>query len=324
MPDQWRVIAAVWLLAAWSPGGKPGWRSVAVPGKGPSRQDEQWEQPPPPDELAALGGFDGRPVAATILTSHTHAGPGTPYESPPREETVARVSELVGRLVAVPDLRCRRLLDLLAELLAGRYDDLLLVDAGDDGLHLVQRDTWGNTLRLSLLPAPEVEPPPTIEADGSDAALRTRVACLVTLLSKLLWASNNEPVMVRLRIEPFTGDLAAAARRRMDLRNGDGYDDEEPSRFRPLTEAALREAMRAVVVGGLWDDDVPPDHIAMVLATDLLDAVLDRMRGPDGRTLELAYTGFLPGVDEDNDDEQGCVLIRNGQELAVLDIEVLV
>ena len=82
--------------------------------------------------------------------------------------------------------------------------------------------------------------------------------------------------------------------------------------------------MHAVVVGGLWDDDVPPDHIAMVLATDLLDAVLDRMRDPDGGPLELAYTGFLPGVDEANDEEHGCVLIRNGQELAVFDIEVLV
>ncbi|MER7009408.1 hypothetical protein ABT297_41055 [Dactylosporangium sp. NPDC000555] len=338
--QEWAVIAASWLLAVWAGDGAPGWRTEVVVGAAPERSDQHWPEPPAPAEIARLGGFPesgpGRPVAANVLTSQVQAAPGRPYEpTRPDDEATAEVLALLRERIPVTGPRGGSLLAHLADQLVGRHSDLLRVSTGEDDLHLLRRDTFGKTLRLTVATAPAVEPPPVIEADGADAALRTHLACLMTLLSGLLWVNNNNPVTFRAWIGPRgDGDpLAVAADWWRRTRE---EEPEEVPELRTVSVDELSRGMEHVVSGSLldlidedWEGEwleIPDDHIAGHLHRDLLDVLLARMTGPDGPPL-IAYAGWLPlnGPDDEpaaEDDFNGTVVFVNGTEAAVLDIDL--
>ncbi|HEX6686461.1 MAG TPA: hypothetical protein VF062_27060 [Candidatus Limnocylindrales bacterium] len=333
--QEWVLIAAVWLLAMWVPSG--GWAAVPVPGKTKARSDEQWPEPPAPAELAQLADLPGV-TGARILTSRVSPGPGRPFV-PPRadEDTAAELVTLISEVVTAGDTRAQTLLRYLAGRLAGPYSDLLRLDAGD-GLHLLHRDTWGKTLRLSLVPARTVQQPPAIPADGPDALLRTRIACLATLLSELLWVNNNNPVNFRFqigRLDPGDAGVEGASRWWASNReDADEYDDVEE--FHPLSAAELRTGLHHLarlhlldLFTGDWSGieempEVPPRHLILFLLDDLLDLIVARM-GADAR---LGYTGFLPLTwpppDEDLEAEveHAVVVLTAGDEVAVLEVDL--
>ncbi|HEY0698309.1 MAG TPA: hypothetical protein VGD43_10935 [Micromonospora sp.] len=348
-PDQWTLIAALWLLAAWTADGTPGWRTEFATGTTAERSEQQWRQPPPLPEITRLGGFlesgAGRPVTASVLTGEFQPAPRQPYESTrPRDEVTAELRTELSQRIPVADPRGEQLLAHLAGELVGSFTDLLRVGTGDDhlpsvatardDLHLVQRDYRGRTLRLTVAPAPTVEQPPTIGADGAEAALRTRLACLMTLLSDLLWVNNNNPVTFRAWIGERQHEDPLAAATDWWRRTREEEPDELP-KLHVVSVDELRRGMANVVRGSLlhedWEGDgewpeIPSDHVAGPLSQDLIDVLLARMTGPDGGPPLIAYAGFLPlnWLDEPaaEDDFDGTVLFVGAAEVAVLDVDM--
>lgn len=332
---QWPIFAAVWLLAAWTGGDAPGWRSECAVGTVQDRTTQPWPQPPPLAEIAAAGRFDAEPTAATVLISLVQPAERRPYEpTRPPEEVTAELVALLGEHIRVTDERGAALLTYLAGRLTGPYTDLLRVRTGDDdALHLLQRDSSGRALRLTIAPAPVTGP---LAADGADGALRTRLACLLTLLSAELWVNNNNPVTFRV----WTGPRGAAdpveaaadwfARTREEAPDG-------PPPLRPLTAEELDQAVYTVVRGSLaelfdgsWDGieewpHVPPGHLTRHLYRDLLDLLLARTAGPDTPP-GLLVTGYLPvTMTEDqpeDDDFNGTVVFLGPSDAAVLDVDL--
>lgn len=318
---QWPVIAAVWLLAAWTAGATPGWRGECVPGTAPSRDDQPWALPP-----ADLDSFAFPPGTADVLISLLQPGPQRPYEpSRPPAEVTAELVALLTERIPVTDPRGTALLAHLAGLLTGRYTDLLRVASPED-LDLIQRDSGGRSLRLTI--GPVTEPPPVV-------ALRTRLSCLITLLSTQLWVNNNNPVTFRVWFGP-RGDadpLAAATdwwtRTRED-------EPDEPPQLRPISVDELDSGLYTIVrssllelFDGSWDGieqwpHVPPGHLTLHLYRDLLDLLLTHTAGPDGPP-QLLRTGYLPqGEDLENDDDDyyGTVVFVGPNDVAVLDLDL--
>ncbi len=339
---QWPLVAAGWLLASWAADG-PNWRTTYFTGTAADRDAQPWPQPPPLAEIARIAGFPesgpGQPVAATVLTSLVQPEPGRPWGATrPRAEVVAQVvGELTAR-IGPESPRAVRLLTYLAQELVGKYDDVLLVSTGDDDLHLVQRYYRGPTLRLTVASTPGR--PPTIPADDPDAALRTRLACIMTLLSEMLWVNNNNPVTFRAWLGPAGDDdpQILAAQHWQATREEETDEPDEAPQFRVLTVEELRAVLHHVARGGLTElfdtmgDDggwpeLPADHLASFLCADLVDLLLAHATGPDGPP-RIVGTGYLPvtwpGDDDSADeyDEIGTVLILGSAGTAVLDIDV--
>ncbi len=230
---QWPLVAAGWLLESWAADG-PDWRVGYFTGTAADRDAQPWPQPPPLAEIARLAGFPesgpGQPVAATVLTSLVHSEPGRPWQATrPSAEVVAQVIGALTERIGPDSPRAVALLTYLAQELVGTYDDVLLVSTGDDDLHLVQRYYRGPTLRLTVTPTPGR--PPTISADDPDPARRTRIACIVTLLSEMLWVNNNNPVKFRARLGPARdGDPQALAAQHWAATWEEGDDEESTSR----------------------------------------------------------------------------------------------
>ncbi|MFC5003779.1 hypothetical protein ACFPIJ_38890 [Dactylosporangium cerinum] len=324
---QWSVIAALWLLAEWTRDATPGWRSEIVTGTAAERTTEPWPQPP-----ASVGDFEVAPGTASVLLSLVQPGPNRPYEPnrPPAEAT-AEVLALLADRIPVTDPRGTVLLAYLAEQLTGPYVDLLRVSTGGDDLHLIQRDSSGRTLHLTVAAAPVTEPPPVLAADGADAALRTRLACLITLLSAHLWVNNNNPVTFRVWLGP-RGDAdprTAAADWWTRTRE---EEPDEPPQLRPVTVEDLDAGLYTIVRGSLlelfdgsWSGveewpQVPPGHLTRHLYRDLLDLLLARVGGaPD-----LRCHGYLPveEIENDEDDYYGTVVFVGPSDVAVLDLDL--
>jgi hypothetical protein len=338
---QWPVLAATWLLAEWTAGATPGWRSSYATGTAPDRHTRPWPVAPPLDELTGPGGLpehgSGRPVDARMLTSLVQSGPGQPFQPdrPPPEANAELVDRLRER-IPVPDERAGRLLAYLAGRLADEYHDLLLIDTGDADLHLLQRGPSGETLRLTVAAAATVEPAPQL-ADAVDPALRARLACLCTLLSELLWVNNNNPVDFRVRIDPrpATDPATAAA---LAWTGTDEASGSQPPRLSPITLDELRTGLRTIARGGLTElhdgyggdgwPELPPDHIVVHLCDDLIDLLAARTGGPAGQPL-VYHTGDLPLTWPDDGEEAtgdpdpvGAVMFVGDTEVAVLVIDL--
>ncbi|WP_141579741.1 hypothetical protein [Actinomadura sp. WMMA1423] len=329
---QWLLVSALWLLAAWTPESAPGWASTLVLGKTGDPRAEPW--PAPPERLAALAGLPkvSDAVQYTGTTSRDD-------RSVPPEELVSLITEAAH----VQDARRMSLVRYLVDEAAGQYGDLLRLATTDDdpALHLLHRDYNGSTVRITLEPAAAVRQPPIIADDGADGALRTRIACLATLLSDHLMVNNNNPVDFRFRIgrlpESETGDdsLAAAARYWSATReDAEEYADEEPT-FRPTTFPELRASLyntaarlsRIDLWDGSWDDidempEIPSDHLVPHLVDDLVDVIEQRLDGA-----LVTVNGYLPtewpptDPTEDDETEYTYVLFVRGNEVGVLDID---
>jgi hypothetical protein len=334
---QWAAIAAVWLLADWTRDGTPGWRGECHIGTAPERNDEPWPQPP--TGLAAIGGLATEPDTASVLIALVPPGVNRPYEpTRPPAEVTAELVALLSERIPVTDPRGRALLAHLAELLTGPYADLLRVRTGDgEELHLIQRDSYGRTLRLTAAPAAATEPAPVIAADGADAALRTRLTCLITLLSAQLWVNNNNPVTFRVWLGPRTHADPVAEAADWWTRTREDEPD-EPPQLRSVSAEDLDSGLYTIVRGSLselfdgsWSGveewpHVPPDHLTRHLYRDLLDLLLARTGAPDGPP-HLLCTGYLPvhAVDDDPEDEDdfyGTVLFVGPTDVAVLDLDL--
>ncbi|WP_327000054.1 hypothetical protein OHA72_33610 [Dactylosporangium sp. NBC_01737] len=329
------IVAAVWLMADWTRDGTPGWRSECVIGTAPERNVQPWSQPPSPSDVAAIGGFDAEPDSASVLTALVQPGPNRPYEhTRPPAEVAAELVTLLSDRIPATDPRGQALLAHLAELLTGPYTDLLRVWTGGDELHLVLRDSSGRTLRLTVAPAPATEPPPAL---GDDGALRTRLACVITLLSTQLWVNNNNPVTFRVWLGPREDADPSAAAAGWWTRTREEPPDEAPE-LRPLTAEELDDGLYTIVRSSLLDlfdgswsgveewPHVPPGHLTRHLYRDLLDLLLARTGGPDAPP-QLLCTGYLPTQDMDDDldsedDYYGTVLFVGPAEVAVLDLDL--
>ncbi|MEV4515431.1 hypothetical protein AB0K00_41555 [Dactylosporangium sp. NPDC049525] len=333
------VVAAVWLLADWTRDGTPGWRGECAIGTAPERTVQPWSQPPSPTDVAAIGGFSVQPASASVLIGLVQPGVNRPYEATrPPAEVAAELIALLSDRIPVTDPRGHALVAHLAGLLTGPYTDLLRVSTGGDELHLILRDSDGRTLRLTVAPAPTTEPPPVVAADGADAALRTRLACLITLLSTQLWVNNNNPVTFRVWAGPRGAADPLAAATDWWTRTREDEPDEAPQ-LRPVTAEELDSGLYTIVRSSLLDlfdgswsgieewPHVPPEHLTRHLYRDLLDLLLARTAGPDGPP-QLLCAGYLPvnGVDDDDLEDEGdyfgTVVFVGPTDVAVLDLDL--
>lgn len=352
----WVLVSAVWLLAAWSGESAPGWEPAFVFGKGGDRWKEPW--PAPPEHLAEIAGLPEVTGAVPYVALEVENGDGDERTVPPEE----LVELLAGAVhVHADDTRRTALVRYLADQATGPYDDLLRLVTADDGpaLHLLHRDYYG-TARITLAPAPEVRQPPILAEDGADGALRTRIACLATLLSDRLMVNNNNSVDFRFRIGtlPESGgengggedeggedeggdgtpeDRLAAATRWWSATREDAEEHADDVRtFRPATFAELRASLHVearMSLTDLWDGswsgveempEIPAGHVVPHLVDDLVDVIEGRMGGA-----LVAVNGYLPTAwppadptgDEEDDVEYAYVLFVRGHEAAVLDID---
>lgn len=333
---QWVIVAAVWLLATWSRGQRPGWAFTLVPGR-PNREGRERPEP----SLREIADVCDLPAvtSATVLTGNTSADP----EACSTTSVAAELVTLISDVVPVRDRRGEALVGFLADHLADPYSDVYRLTVGADErgapslpLHLLHRDTYGNTLRVSLCPAPEVRQPPVIASVDPDAALRARIAGVSTLLSDLLWVNNNNPVDFRFRIgrlDKVTGDPIADGTRwwAANREDADEYDAEE---FRAVAAADVRAGLHnelrmslIELFDGEWSGieefpEVPAGHVATFLLDDLLDLVLARM----GDDVLIAIAGVLPVTwppeDEDDDQLNTAALLVAGDEVAVLEVDL--
>ncbi len=333
----WVLVSAVWLLAAWAPRPAPGWEPTFVFGGGRDRRAEPW--PAPVERLAEIA--DLPKVTGAVPYVAVESEDGDDERTAPPEELVA----LIAGAVHADDVRGSALVRYLAQEATGPYDDLLRLVTADDGpaLHLLHRDYYG-TARITFAPAPSVRQPPVLAEDGADGALRTRIACLATLLSDRLMVNNNNSVDFRFRsgtLPEGTGDapedrLAAATRWWSATREDAEEYADEVRVFRPTTFAALRtslhhEARMSLV--DIWDGswsgieempEIPAGHVVPHLVDDLVDVIEGRMEGA-----LVAVNGYMPtewppadpGEEEDDDGEYAYVLLVRGDEVAVLDID---
>ncbi|MGI5242674.1 hypothetical protein [Dactylosporangium sp. CA-139066] len=223
------------------------------------------------------------------------------------------VAALLRDAVPVTDERGERLRDYLAEKLTGQYTELRRVP-GDD-LTLVFRDQAEGALRLTIATAGAVEPPPAIGADGPDGGLRTRLACVMTLLSDMLWVDDSNPVT-----------FAASIRSNTDERKPD-----PELQWRPISEQEAWEALENTARASLDeladaydaspDEDtwppLPAGHIAAHLCRDLLGTLVEQVR-----VTRVVTAGYWPDVWADDDEETICSIVFEGYHLtAVLDID---
>ncbi|MEU8119022.1 hypothetical protein AB0C21_09970 [Spirillospora sp. NPDC049024] len=331
---QWVLVSALWLLAAWTPETAPGWASTLVLGKAGDPRDEPW--PAPPERLAAIA--DLPEVSGAVPCTGTSSKDDRSTSS---EELVSLLAEATH----VHDARQTSLVRYLAHEAVGGYGDLLRLTTTEDdpALHLLHRDHYGSTVRITLEPAPAVRRPPVIADDGADGALRTRIACLATLLSEHLMVNNNNPVDFRFRIgrlpegETQDGDGLAAATRHWSATREDAEDHagEEPT-FGPTTFSELRTSLRNTarlslvdLWDGSWDGidelpEIPADHLVPHLVDDLVDVIERRLGGA-----LVAVNGYLPtewpppdpAEEDDGEDEYAYVLFVRGDEVGVLDID---
>jgi hypothetical protein len=348
---QWVLASAVWLLALWSPGPAPGWSVDLISGRAKARRDQQWPAPPSLPEIAGWADFP-TVTGAAVLTSRVSPGPGHPYE-PARSdgEVAAELVHLISAMVPASAGRAQSLIRFLSGELAGPYSDLLQLTAAHDephSLHLLHRDSGGSTLRLSLRPAKpgDAAGAPPITSDGPDALLRTRISCVMTLLSDMLWLNNSSPVTFRFRIgqpgpaqddghDGGDGDPMAAAARWWARTREEGGEDGEEQEFSPLTADGLRSAIQNTVrmhlselYTGDWDGieefpEVPAGHLSEYLGAELAGLILTRL----GENAQIAYSGFLPQTwppeGELSDAEICTILFTSGKEAAVLEIDLM-
>ncbi|WP_255956160.1 hypothetical protein [Streptomyces odontomachi] len=250
-------FAAAHLVQRWAPvhhgTAHAAFWSVAVRGSAPPPEERSWADPPSPAEVAEYGGFPQafaaaggaglrHPVGVRPL-NHAIGRKGRPWtRARPAEEVAAELDRLLtGVLSAGPEALpepVRELVPLLAQKLAADFADLVRVDvaAEPDGppldaeLHLVGRNIFGKTLRISLAPAPSTRPPdglwpdPRLALDGDLAApatlsedayrgadLAVRADCVGRLLGEFVWLSNNERMRVTTLLEHHHGTLDPAA-----------------------------------------------------------------------------------------------------------------
>ncbi|MEH0972357.1 alkaline phosphatase PhoX [Micromonospora sp. CPCC 205546] len=241
---------------------------------------------------------------ATRKSRSSQVGPGRSYE-PVRtdEEAATELVRLISPVVGTPDQCAKVLVRFLADEVAGPYADLLRLTTDSERPDEAGRSrctcctaTSTAALRVSLHPAPEIRQPPVADSDGADAALRTRLARIMTLLSDLLWVNDNSPVTFQFRIgrlDSGDGDPVAAAARWW-VENREDADEHVEEAFRPVLAADLRANLRNLVrmhlselFDGSWDGidefpELPADHFATFLGDDLIDLVLART-GADAR-----------------------------------------
>jgi len=328
---QWVLISALWLLAAWTPESGPGWASKFVLNETGGRRDEPW--PVPPEQLAAIADL---PEVSGAVPYEGALSEGDRFM--PSEELVS----LIANAARADDVRRMSLVRCLANDGLCRYGDLLrLTTTSDDpDLHLLHRDSFG-TARITLASAPTVQPPPTIEDDGSDGALRTRVSCLATLLSEHLMVNNNNPVDFRFRIgtlpesDAQDDDRLLAATRWWSATREDAEGSEDAPTFRPITVADLRASLNRIArlnLADLWDGswdgieempEIPVGHVITHLVDDLVDVIENRLSGA-----LVAVNGYLPAewppldpADDGGQYEYTYVLFVRGNEVGVLDID---
>ncbi|MDT0444004.1 hypothetical protein RM779_15580 [Streptomyces sp. DSM 41886] len=326
----------MWLLAAWSPEETTGWAATLVPGRTKSREDQQWPKPPPLPEIAEAGDLPAV-SGATVLTSRVSVGPGRPYGSARSDAEVA--DELATSITEVTGVRGGRgeaLVRLLADRIAGPYSDVLRLTTAAgasngpgprEPLHLLHRDTWGSTLRVLLEAAPKVQQPPAFAAEGADGPLRTRIACLMTLLSELLWVDNNTPVTFRFRLDQLgQGDgnrMTEAVRWWAESgENGENVNERGEGEFQTVSAAEFPARLRnGILFNRLWDEDdaedgeeLPDGHLVAFLMDDLSDLLLTRM----GEGARIACAGYP----SDGAHERITVLLAAGQEAAVLEVDL--
>lgn len=330
---QWVLVSALWLLAAWAPEPAPGWASTVVLNKTAERRDEPW--PVPPEQLAEIAELPE--VTGAVRYASTVSDDDL---STPPEELVS----LIAGAAHVHDARRTSLVRYLANEAAGQYGDLLRLTTTDDdpALHLLHRDYYGTTARITLAPEPTVRQPPVIADDGADGALRTRISCLATLLSDLLMVNNNNSVDFRFRIGTLPDDgtrdgerLAAATRWWSATReDAEEYADEEVT-FRPITFTELRASLhtdaRLSLVelwDGSWDGieempEIPAGHVVTHLVDDLVDVIESRLGGAHVVVNGYLPTGWPPEDPTDEEDDGGYtyVLFIHGNEVGVLDID---
>ncbi|MFE2022413.1 hypothetical protein ACFW9O_30700 [Streptomyces sp. NPDC059499] len=327
---QWVLVSALWLLAAWTVESTPGWASTLVLDKSGGPRDEPW--PAPSEQLAAIADLPevtGAVPYAGMLSKDNH--------STPHEELVS----LIAGAAHVQDARRTSLVRYFANEAVG--GDLLRLTTTDDdpALHLLHRDYRG-TMRVTLAPAPTVQQPPVIAADGGDGAIRTRISCLATLLSDLLMVNNNNSVDFRFRIgtlpedDAQVGDRLTAASCWWSATREDAeeYADDK-QRFRPITFTELRTSLhndaRLSLVDnwdGSWSGidempEVPAGHVVNHLVDDLVDVIEGRLGGALVAVNGYLPTGWPPAdpTGEDDDGEYTYVLFVRGDEVGVLDID---
>jgi hypothetical protein len=233
-------------------------------------------------------------------------------------EEVEDLEVLLRDAVPVTDARGGSLLDHLAGKLTGPYTELRRVPADD--LTLLLRDDAGGSLRLTIATAGAVQPPPSIPSDGPDGVLRTRLACVMTLLSDMLWVDDSNPVTFAASIRPAD-------------------DERKPDpdlQWRPIDQHEAWQALENAARRGLDElsdeffestsDDWPPlpdDHIAAHLSRDLLDALVQHVHAT-----RIITAGYWPTVWSDDEDaeedteETICSIVLEGFEAtAILDID---
>ncbi|HTJ36218.1 MAG TPA: hypothetical protein VL738_23635 [Dactylosporangium sp.] len=226
-------------------------------------------------------------------------------------EIVPDVARLLAERIPVGDERGERLRDYLAQRLTGSYTELRRLP-GDD-LILLFRDDADGALRITVATATTVEPPPAGDDPGS-----TRLACVMTLLSDMLWVDSSNPVT-----------FAAAVRPAPVVRPPD-----PELQWRPISEQEAWEALESTARMSLdelsdeWfgsPDDawppLPPGHLAEHLCRDLLDTLVERTH-----PTEILTGGYWPIVlgDEDEEEEEATICsirLVGPQHTAILDID---
>ncbi|UWP85289.1 hypothetical protein [Dactylosporangium fulvum] len=246
---------------------------------------------------------------------------GDPAAGVPTDAATARA--LLAERIPVADRRAESMRDWIADHLAGPYGELTRTER-DGALHLVRTDRH----RPQQLTVSSGKPSGAIDAT-------TRVACAMTLLSKLLWLNNNTPVRFcawtgpREHADPDAEAVAALARTREDE---DG--DEEPPVPRAVTLDQAYAGMENIVRGSLlelmdgsWSgvDECPPvpdGHVSRHLYRDLLAALT-----PD-RLEYVAVAGYVPlrwtEEDLEMDEEVGTILLVGAGGTAVLDVDLMI
>ncbi|MFI8546285.1 hypothetical protein [Spirillospora sp. NPDC077959] len=344
------LAAGVKLLERWL----PGVRVSLVHGEAPRALDVDWEeQPPSLAQVAQYAGFAGRaerrPVAvqrfeiedADEMFGAHRAAAGFPDAG--AEQALAFLVPVLEAAAGPLDRRTRAVAAFVAGMLVEDNEDLLRIQVAaepggsplEDEVHLMVRTWRGDTGRLSVAPAGATPP------DQGDA--ESRIACLTTLLSELLYINNNNQVTFEVTFMahdlPVSVDLDAAdAALRAAPPPGIGWDfaetpEEEDDDGLLLRwsldelEAALADSERALIelawgtgmgAGGSPSMEDPGDHFVHWLLKDLLNTIRAEVTGtPDGPP-RLAYGKGLP---LELTGDGACLVLVGPDRIAVIDID---
>ncbi|MEU4232018.1 hypothetical protein AB0F17_47665 [Nonomuraea sp. NPDC026600] len=261
-------VAATHLLERWGPVDTqtdlPAFRFTPISGVAPTPEDQPWTTAPTPVEVANFGRFPEtfagvgeagfrHPVAVEVLNHAINPGPGKGgwTGARPLEEVAAEVELLLTDLLDVgPGTLDEPAQELIAGLVrklfvCSRDYDLVRVTVAaqpggaplDDELHLLGRDLYGNTFRLSVAPATslqplgplwpeparlmkgEIDPPRSLnEQDYRRADLAIRASCIAEVLGELVWLTNNDRMKITVEAERHGLNLDCAAPEDADAR----------------------------------------------------------------------------------------------------------